>query len=128
MFKFQVNRIKIEDFRHLADVDLLIYVDIKINRWFNSVTWYVNAFQISSQLDENWEFRKYHLSCWPLAYLDLLVGVDLQNHWLVEFSYLKYKSSSNFKSIGWKLRILKIPPLLLTLGICWPFGRRWPYK
>ena len=77
LFKFQVNRIKIEDFRHLAYVDLLIYVDIKNNRWFNSVTWYVNAFQISSQSDENWEFLKYNLSCWPLAYVDLLVGVNL---------------------------------------------------
>ena len=35
---------------------------------------------------------------------------------MVEFSDLICKSSSNFKSIGWKLRILEIPPSLLTLG------------
>ena len=39
VFKFQVNWIKIEDFRNLADVDLLVYVDLfaygnnKNNRW-----------------------------------------------------------------------------------------------
>ena len=31
------------------------------------------------------------------AYVDLLADVDLKNNWLVEFSDLKYKSSSNFK-------------------------------
>ena len=33
-----------------------------------------------------------------LGHVDLLVHVDLKNNWLVEFSDLKYKSSSNFKS------------------------------
>ena len=55
------------------------------------------------------------------AYVDLLANVDLQIICLVELSDLKYKSSSNFKSIGWKLRILEIPPKLLTFGLCWPF-------
>ena len=32
--------------------------------------------------------------------VDLLVDVDLKNDWLVQFSDPKYKSSSNFKSIG----------------------------
>ena len=59
LFKFQVHWIKIKDFRNLADVDLLVYVDIlpyfylKINRWLNLVTWYANALEISSQSDEN---------------------------------------------------------------------------
>ena len=59
LFKFQVNRMKIEDFRKfglLAYVDLLAYVYLKISRWLNSVTSYVNGVQISSQLDENWQF------------------------------------------------------------------------
>ena len=44
LFKFQVNWIKIEDFRNLIYVDLLVYVDLfayvdqKNNRWLNSVT------------------------------------------------------------------------------------------
>ena len=48
LFKFQVNGIKIEDFRNLADVDLLVYADFfacdnqKINRWLKSVSWHVN--------------------------------------------------------------------------------------
>ena len=61
-FKFQDIWIKIEDFRNLADVDLLVYVDLlayvdlKINRWLNSATLYANVLQISSQSDENWQF------------------------------------------------------------------------
>jgi len=56
LFKFQVNRIKIVDFRNLSYVDLLVYVDIlvygyrKTNRWLNSAA---NGLQISSQSDEN---------------------------------------------------------------------------
>ena len=65
LFKFQVNRMKIDSFRNLA-------------------------------------------------YVDLLAKVDLKNNWLVEFSDPKYKFSSNFKSIGRKLRILEISPKLLT--------------
>ena len=61
LFKFQVNRMKIDNFRNLANVDLLGYV-------------------------------------------------DLENNWLFEVSDRKYKSSSNFKSIGWKLTILEISP------------------
>ena len=53
-----------------------------------------------------------------LAYVDLLVDVDLKNKWLVELIDVKYKSSSNFKSIGWKLRILEIPPTVS----CWPLA------
>ena len=54
LFKFQVNWIKIEDFRNLADVDVLVYVDLfayvdlNISRWLNSMTWYANGLQISS--------------------------------------------------------------------------------
>ena len=50
LFKFKVNSIKIEDFINLA------YVDLKINRWLNSATWYANGLQILSQSDENWQF------------------------------------------------------------------------
>ena len=56
VFKFQVNRIKIEDFRNLAYVDLLIYDDLKINTQLSSATSYANGLQISSQSDENWRF------------------------------------------------------------------------
>ena len=44
LFKFQVNGMKIDNFRNLAHVDLLAYVDLlvqgdlKNNRWLNSVT------------------------------------------------------------------------------------------
>ena len=62
LFKFQDNWIKIEDFRNLANVVLLVDVDLlanghlKTNRWLNSVTLSANAPQISSQSDENWGF------------------------------------------------------------------------
>ena len=82
----------------------------KIIVYLNSVTWNIYPLQISSQLDNNWGFYKLHLTCWPWANVDLLVHIDLKNNWLVEFNDLKHKSSSNFKSIGWKLRILEIPP------------------
>ena len=94
------------------------------------MTWNINPFQISNQLDENRGFQKYHLtgSCWHWAHVDLLADVDLHNNWLLEFSDLKYKSFSNFKSIGWKLRILEISPKLLTF---WPLdlknNRLFPY-
>ena len=127
LFKFQVNRMKIEDFRITTLVDLgpmLTFwsmLTLKIFRWLNSVIWNINPLQISSQWDENWRFQKFHQNCWPLACDDLLVHVDHKNNWLVEFSDPKYKSSSNFKSIGWKLRFLEISPKLLTFGICWHF-------
>ena len=41
-----------------------------------------------------------------------MASVDLQNNWLVEFSDLKWKSSSNFKWIRWKLTILEVRPIL----------------
>ena len=76
-FKFQVNWIKIEDFRNFAYVDLLVYVDLfayvylKINRSLNSATWNENALQILSQSDENWGFLKFgHLA-----------NVDLKINW-----------------------------------------------
>ena len=62
LFKFQDNWIKIEDFRNLAYVVIVVYVDLladgdlKTNRWLNSVTLSANALQISSQSDENWGF------------------------------------------------------------------------
>ena len=37
-FKFEVNSMKIANFRNLAGVDLLAYVDLKTNHWLNSVT------------------------------------------------------------------------------------------
>ena len=104
LFKFKVNRMKIEDFRNvglcwpsglcwpqneevidfidlickwssnfksirwklrilenlcnLAQICLLANVDLKINRWLNSLTWYAKVLQISSQSDENWQFYK----------------------------------------------------------------------
>ena len=62
VFKNQVNQMKIDNFRNLANVDLLTYVDLladidlKNNRWLNSMTWYAKPLQISSQMDENWQF------------------------------------------------------------------------
>ena len=57
LFKFQVSRMKIEDFRILAYVDLLVYDNLKINRWLSSATTYAKGLQISSQLDEIDNFR-----------------------------------------------------------------------
>ena len=37
LFKFQVNRMTIDNFRNLAYVDILAYVDLKNNWWLNSV-------------------------------------------------------------------------------------------
>ena len=45
LFKFQINQMKIDDFRNLAYVDLLADVDLKHNWWLNSVTWYANPLQ-----------------------------------------------------------------------------------
>ena len=56
LFKFKVNRMKIEEFINLAYVELLVYVDLKINRWLSLVTTYANGLQILSQSDENWQF------------------------------------------------------------------------
>ena len=64
------------------------------------------------------------VSCWPLAYVDLLVYVDLKNNWLVEFSALKFQSSSNFESIRWKLTILEIRPML-TFRPMWTVKTNW---
>ena len=62
LFKFQVNRLKIGNFWNFACVEclvyvnLLAYVDLKNTCSLNSVTWYANPLQISSQSDENWGF------------------------------------------------------------------------
>ena len=79
LFKFQVSRMKIEDFKNTF---LVVDLGTMLTLW----------------------------------------SVDLKNNWLVDFSDLKYKCSSNFKSIGWKLRISEISPKLLTFGLCWPAG------
>ena len=56
LFKCQVKSDENWGFINPAYVDLLVYVDIKINRWLNPVPWYVNVLQISSQSDESWQF------------------------------------------------------------------------
>ena len=55
--------------------------DVKNNWYLNSVTWYANPVQISSQSDENWGLTKLHLSCSPLDDVDLLAYADLKNNW-----------------------------------------------
>ena len=46
-------------------------------------------------------FKSFHIiNSKGTRYVELLVYVDLKNNWLVQFGDLKYKSSSNFKSIG----------------------------
>ena len=55
VFKFQVNRMKIEDIRKFG---LLAYVYLKINRWLNSSILCTNDLQISCESDENWGFQK----------------------------------------------------------------------
>ena len=56
LFKFQVNRMKTDNFTNSAYVVLLAYFDLENNWCLNSVTWYANPLQISSQGDENWGF------------------------------------------------------------------------
>ena len=56
LFKFQVNRMKINNFRNSAYVDLLANMNLQKNWWLNSETWSANPVQISSQLDENCGF------------------------------------------------------------------------
>ena len=119
---------KIEDFRNttlVVDIGPMLtfwsMLTSKIIGWFNSVTRCATPLQISRESGENWGFYNYHLSCWPWAYVDLLVDDAFKNYWLVEFSDKKYKRSSNFKSIGWKLRILEIRPKLLTFSLYWLF-------
>ena len=123
MVKNYLKKIKLKKIDS-AYVDLLADVDLKNNWWLNSMTWCANPLQISSELDENWGFQKYHLRC-SVFTLGLCWS---QKYWLVEFSDLKYISSSNFKSTRWKLRISEIPPYSLTFGRCWPFGICWPQK
>ena len=76
-FKFQVNRMKIEVFGNLAYIDLLVYIDLKINSKLSSATSFANGFQISSQSEENWGFCK----IWPnLAKIGFLAEVDLNTN------------------------------------------------
>ena len=56
LFKSQVNRMKIDNFRNPADVFLADFDLKNIIGGFNSVTWNINPIQISSQSDENWGF------------------------------------------------------------------------
>ena len=131
LFKFQVNGMKIEDFKNSSLVvdlwpmlTILSMLTLKIIAgWIQWPKIYVLfKFQVNRmKIEEYWN----NTCCWPLVY-DLLDDVDLKNNWLVEFIDLKYKSSSNFMSIRWKLRILEISPKLLTFGLCWSFGRFWP--
>ena len=66
LFKFQVNRMKIEDFRNLAYVDLLASVDLKNNWWLNSVS-YENPVQISSHRMKIDNFRNLdYIGLWPM--------------------------------------------------------------
>ena len=54
LFKFQVNGMKIEDFRNTTlVVDLGPMLTSKIIGWLDSVTETINPLQISSQSDEN---------------------------------------------------------------------------
>ena len=100
LFKFQVNWIIIEDFRNLASVDLLVYVDLfaydnhKNNRWLNSVTWYVNPFQISAQSDEIEDLENF-AQIGLLSYFDFLA-----------FVYIKINRSLN--SATWYANALQI--------------------
>ena len=89
LFEFQVNRIKIEDFRNSAHVDILVYVDLlahgdlkKNNRWLNSMTRNVNPFEISHQSDEK-RILENLAQIGILAYVDLLAYVYFKiNRWL----------------------------------------------
>ena len=65
----------------LAYFDILAYVDLKINRWLNSLTWYVNHFQISSQSDENWGFRKFGPN-WPFLTFWSMFTSKLIGFWI----------------------------------------------
>ena len=51
------------------------------------------------------------------AHVDLLADIDLKNNLLVEFSDLKDKSSSNFKSFELKLRDFRNPAQVVDF---WP--------
>ena len=109
IFKFQVNRMKSDNFRNSALLTLWpMWTSKIIGGWIQWLK-YKSSSNFKS-IGGKLGFKKYHLGFWPWAYVDLFDHVDLKNNWLVEFSDLKYKSSSNFKSIGWKLRILEISP------------------
>ena len=103
-FKFEVNSMKMDNFRNFAGVDLLAYVDLKTNHWLNSVTFLQMLFKFhvnQSKIEdlEIWPIWPFGL-CWPQA------------SFLVEFIDLIGKSYSNLKSIGWKLMDLEIKKLL----------------
>ena len=84
LFKFQVNRMKIEDFRNptevvdfLVYVDRLVDVDLKIN-WLVEFNEQIcnSSFKIQIKRIKISNFRN-------LAYVDLLASVDLKNNsWL----------------------------------------------
>ena len=80
VFKSQVSWMKTDNFRNLDDVDFLMFRP-QNNWWLNSLIWYANPVEISSQLDENWGFQKLHLTFWSLAYVDLFAYVDLIKNW-----------------------------------------------
>ena len=54
------------------------------NWWFNSVTWYANSLQISSQWVENGGFRNFSLvvDLWPLLTLVVDVGLKMNGGWM----------------------------------------------
>ena len=116
-FKFQLNRIKIEDLENLAQISLLAYVYLKMYRWLNSVTWDENALQISSQSNENGGFSKIwpKLAYWPMStfwpmFISELVGGWIQ--WPDVQMFFKFKVN--------RIKIEKF-------GQCWPFGLCRPF-
>ena len=78
LFKFEVNRMKIEDFRNSAYVDLLADVNLK-NNWlvelFSDLKYKILLkFQVNQMKIE--DFRNL------IEVVDLLAEVDLKNNWL----------------------------------------------
>ena len=114
---------KIEDFRnttlvvdHWPMLTFWFTLTSIIISWLNSVTWYANGLQISSQSDENWGFYKSSL-CWSfgLCWPQKLIGGWVQRPNL----QVVFKFQVNQMKIEDFRKFVPIWPI----SRCRPFGR-----
>ena len=114
LVKFQANQMKIDNFRNLADVDLLVYIDLKIRGGW--IQWpdmqILFKFQVNQMFIEN--FRK-------LAYVDLLAFVDLKHRWRLNSQWPDMQILFKFEVNRMKIEEFWNLKKFLTFNLWWPF-------
>ena len=105
---------KIDNFRNLADVDLLVYIDLKIRGGW--IQWpdmqILFKFQVNQMFIEN--FRK-------LAYVDLLAFVDLKHSWRLNSRWPDMQILFKFEVNRMKIEEFWNLKKFLTFNLWWPF-------